>query len=160
MDAATLRALLAEDLQEARRLSGLDLTPFFLTQGWLWRLRVDQIAADPSAEEWVARAAVTEPGGVPVGTLGFHGPPDDGGMVEVGYTVDPAHRRRGVATAMLRLALAEAAADPRVNRVRASISPDNAASLGTIRRFGFVRVGEQIDEEDGLEILYEWDATR
>jgi ribosomal-protein-alanine N-acetyltransferase len=45
--------------------------------------------------------------------------------------------------------------EPRVRTVRASISPDNAASLATIAGFGFVRVGEQWDDEDGLELLFE-----
>jgi L-amino acid N-acyltransferase YncA len=39
--------------------------------------------------------------------------------------------------------------------VRASIRPDNQASLATIRPFGFVQVGEQWDDEDGLELVYE-----
>ena len=36
-----------------------------------------------------------------VGRAGFHGPPDAGGMVEVGYAVDPDFRRRGNAIAAL-----------------------------------------------------------
>ena len=39
--------------------------------------------------------------------------------------------------------------------VRASISPDNEASLATIAGFGFVQVGEQWDDQDGLELLFE-----
>ena len=36
-----------------------------------------------------------------------------------------------------------------------SISPDNEASLATINGFGFVHVGEQWDEEDGTELIFE-----
>ena len=39
--------------------------------------------------------------------------------------------------------------------VRASISPTNEASLATLRPFGFEAVGEQWDDEDGLELLFE-----
>ena len=39
--------------------------------------------------------------------------------------------------------------------LRATISPDNAASLGLIAQFRFVEVGEQWDDEDGLETIYE-----
>ena len=63
--------------------------------------------------------------------------------------------RRGHARRLLATALAWAAADPRVRTVRASISPTNVASLSTIRPFGFTHVGEQWDDEDGLELLYE-----
>jgi RimJ/RimL family protein N-acetyltransferase len=39
--------------------------------------------------------------------------------------------------------------------VRATISPDNAASLATIAGFGFTENGEQWDEEDGRELIFE-----
>ena len=90
-----------------------------------------------------------------VGLVGFHGPPDERGMVEVAYGVDPAFRRRGWARALLATALDWAASEPSVTVVRASISPSNEASLATLRPFGFQRVGEQWDEEDGLELLFE-----
>ena len=51
--------------------------------------------------------------------------------------------------------LDRAAREPTVRVVRASVSPDNAPSLGLIGQYGFERVGEQWDEEDGLEIIYE-----
>jgi RimJ/RimL family protein N-acetyltransferase len=155
---AAMDALLAGDLEAASGLAGVQLTPYILEHGWLWEIRAEQVRRDPAAAEWVARAAVVD--GVVVGHAGFHGPPDDAGMVEVAYSVDPAYRRRGYATAMLEAAIAWAAADPAVRTVRASISPDNAASLATLRPFGFVEVGEQWDEEDGLELLFERPVRR
>ena len=146
-------ALLLGNLPRASDLAGVELTPYILEHYWLWQIRADQIRRDPAATEWVARAAVID--GVVVGHAGFHGPPDPDGMIEVAYSVDPAFRRRGYARAMLEALLAWAAADPRVRTVRASISPDNLASLATLRPFGFVEVGEQWDEEDGLELLFE-----
>jgi RimJ/RimL family protein N-acetyltransferase len=56
---------------------------------------------------------------------------------------------------MVRALLAWAATAEGVTRVRASISPDNEASLATIRGFGFEAAGEQWDDEDGLEIIHE-----
>ena len=44
--------------------------------------------------------------------------------------------------------------------MRASISPDNVGSQRTLAPFGFDRVGEQWDEDDGLEILYERSTRR
>ena len=90
-----------------------------------------------------------------VGHVGFHGPPDVRGMVEVAYSVDPALRRRGHARRLLTTAFAWAAAEPAVRTVRASIAPDNVASLATIARFGFVFVGEQWDDQDGRELVFE-----
>ncbi|MGH3589248.1 MAG: GNAT family N-acetyltransferase [Pseudonocardia sp.] len=150
-------ALEAGDRTSASREAGVELSDFLAGEecAWLWRIRLKQIAEDPDSAEWVARAGLTVPDGVAVGHAGFHGPPDETGMVEVGYTVDPKHRRRGYARAMLRELIAWAGRDPRVTTVRAAISPDNVASLGTIRGFGFAQVGEQWDEEDGLEIIHE-----
>jgi RimJ/RimL family protein N-acetyltransferase len=76
-------------------------------------------------------------------------------MVEVAYSVDPAYRRRGYARAMLRALLRRAAAEPGVSTLRATISPDNSASLATISGFGFTEVGDQWDEEDGRELIFE-----
>jgi len=39
--------------------------------------------------------------------------------------------------------------------VRASVAPGNAPSLGLIAPLGFVHIGEQIDERDGLELVFE-----
>jgi RimJ/RimL family protein N-acetyltransferase len=152
-----LVALRDGDLAAASRLAGVEIPDFFIgdSELWLWRLRLSDIAANPEAARWIARAAVDEPGGFVVGYAGFHGPPDDAGMVEVGYTVLPEYRRRGYARAMLTALLRRAADEPQVRVVRASISPGNAASLATIAGFGFEPAGQQWDEEDGLELLFE-----
>jgi RimJ/RimL family protein N-acetyltransferase len=79
-------------------------------------------------------------------------------MVEIGYGVDPAHRRRGYARAALEALLQRAATEPQVVTVRVTISPDNVASYRLTSQYGFTEVGEQWDDEDGLEIIYEVDA--
>jgi RimJ/RimL family protein N-acetyltransferase len=81
-------------------------------------------------------------------------------MVEIGYAVDPAYRRRGYARAALEALLQRAAHEPRVNTVRVTISPGNTASYALASQYGFAEVGEQWDEEDGLEIIYEVAASR
>ena len=43
--------------------------------------------------------------------------------------------------------------------LRASIAPHNAPSIALVRRAGFQPVGEQVDEEDGLEIIWERAAS-
>ncbi|WP_035802975.1 GNAT family N-acetyltransferase [Kitasatospora mediocidica] len=152
-----MTALLDGDLASASAKAGVALTDFLVADEArrLWRLRLDQIAADPGSARWVARAAVAEPEGVVVGYAGFHGPPDAAGMVEVGYSVAPDRRRRGYARAILAELLRWAGAESGVRTVRASISPDNVASLATISGFGFVEAGEQWDEEDGRELIFE-----
>jgi [ribosomal protein S5]-alanine N-acetyltransferase len=108
---------------------------------------------------WLLRAAVTRTAPAMVGRAGFHGPPDADGMVEIGYRIDPGHRRRGFGFECA-LALVESAERlPGVSVVRASIAPDNAPSLRIATRLGFAQIGEQIDEIDGLELVFERRAS-
>jgi RimJ/RimL family protein N-acetyltransferase len=118
------------------------------------------VVDDPSSAAWVTGAIWDTETDVVVGRAGFHGPPDDDGMVEVGYSVDPACRRRGYAKAALASMLERAAADPAITVVRVSVSPGNVASLGLIAQFGFVQVGDQWDDDDGLELVFEVPANR
>lgn len=158
VDLPTLEALAADDLVAAGVRCGTELTPFIGSEGWLWRLRLAQVASSPADLAWVARPAVALDGpdaGHVVGHLGFHAAPDADGRVEVGYTVDPAYRRRGHARALLTQTAARLETDPRVRLLRASISPDNNASLATIAGLGFREIGEQWDEDDGRELLFE-----
>jgi RimJ/RimL family protein N-acetyltransferase len=104
---------------------------------------------------WVTGVIWDDERHLAVGRAGFHGPPDAAGLVEIGYAVDPAYRRRGYARAALEALLRRAATDPQVRTVRVTITPDNAASYGLASQYGFTRVGEQWDDEDGLEIIHE-----
>jgi RimJ/RimL family protein N-acetyltransferase len=150
-------ALLKGDLAAASTVAEVALTDYFVTDEAmrLWRLRLDQLAREPAHARWIVRAVVAEPEGFVVGHAGFHGAPDQTGTVEIAYSVDPAHRRRGYARAMLTALLNRAATEPTVTTVRATISPTNTASLATIAGYGFTQIGEQWDEEDGLEFIFE-----
>jgi RimJ/RimL family protein N-acetyltransferase len=157
---AVLRALADADLVAANLVSTIPLGPCFIGPEWLgtWRRRAAQVVDDPLSARWITRAIVDVERGVAVGRAGFHGPPDADGMVEVGYAVDPAFRRRGYARAALVALLKWAEEDPSIRTVRASISPDNLASLALVRQYGFVEVGRQWDDEDGLELIFEVEA--
>lgn len=156
LPATAMTALLDGDLPQATAAAGIPLTDYFTTDEakFLWRFRLAQLDRDPSHAPWIVRAAVTEPEGHVVGHAGFHGAPENG-TVTIAYSVDPAHRRKGYARAMLAALLERAAAEPSVTTVRATISPDNKASLATIAGRGFTYIGEQWDEEDGRELIFE-----
>lgn len=157
LSAKALRALADGDLAGGSAEAGVDLDEHFVSDRarWIFGHRADQLTEDPSAGPWTTRAVVSEPDGVVVGDAGFHGPPDEAGMVEVGYTVVPRYRRQGYARAMLTALLARAAAEPDVRTVRARIKSDNSASLATLAGFGFTRVGEQGNEQDGIVFVFE-----
>jgi ribosomal-protein-alanine N-acetyltransferase len=121
-----------------------------------WRLQ--QIASDPSQEPWLIRAIVLRETGTAVGYANFHAPPDERGMVEIGYTIVPSQRRRGYAFEAAGGMWAWAARNG-ARILRASMSPDNEPSLALIRRAGFAEVGSQMDEIDGLELIFEKPAV-
>jgi RimJ/RimL family protein N-acetyltransferase len=119
--------------------------------GSRWR----EAAAGPGRPDAAAGSARPDAAETAVGRAGFHGAPDENGMAEVGYAIDPAYRRRGYARAALAFLLDRAAREPAVRTVRASVRPDNHASRALIESTGFVPVGQQWDDEDGLETVYE-----
>lgn len=123
--------------------------------GALWRMRSKQLIDTPRDAPWITRSMVDPLVAFPVGVAGFHGAPDETGMVEIGYRVAPDLRRRGYARRSVETLLHVARGQLDVKTVRATISPDNLPSLALIRSFGFVESGEQWDEEDGLEIIFE-----
>jgi RimJ/RimL family protein N-acetyltransferase len=162
LPAPVFRALADGDLVAANAVSPVPLPAYFTSPEWTgtWRRRSEQVGRDPASAAWVTGVIWDEEQQVAVGRAGYHGPPDPSGMVEIGYAVDPAYRRRGYARAALEALLARAAREPQVRTVRVTISPGNAASRALASQYGFAEVGEQWDEDDGLEIIYEVDAGR
>ena len=157
LSGAVFAALADGDLAAAAAASPVPLPPGFADPAWrpVWRMRAEQVAADPSAAAWVTGVVWDPDRRLAVGRAGFHGPPDGRGMVEVGYAVLPEHRRRGYARAALAALVERARAEPAVSVVRLSIAPSNTASQAVARPFGFVVVGEQVDEVDGVEVVSE-----
>jgi hypothetical protein len=62
-------ALVAGDLVAASAHAGVELTDYFTGPDctWLWRLRLDQVTADPESRRWVARVGVDARTGAVVG---------------------------------------------------------------------------------------------
>ena len=77
-----------------------------------------------------------------IGDIGFHGPPDADGVIEVGYSVEPDWRRRGIAGEALEALLAWVDREPDVVAVIAHCAPDNVPSIRLLESHGFARVGE------------------
>lgn len=152
-----LEALLARDLARAEAISGALIPPAWVEQaaGYL-QLRLGELQADPARQRWLDRLIVLrDEGGPLVGHVGFHGPPDDRGVLEVGYRVLEAHRGQGVASEAVKGLLDWAFREAGVTTFRASIAPGNGPSLRLAARLGFQQVGRQVDEEDGEELVFE-----
>ena len=157
---ADIHELGSGDPKRVASLSSEQLTPYIRGAECqrLWEYRSGQLKATPTDAPWITRLIEDPVTSTVVGVAGFHGPPNENQMVEFGYRVEPIHRRQGYARASLETLLAVAAEHPDVRIVRATISPDNTASRRLIDQYGFVEVGEQWDDDDGLEIIFELDA--
>jgi len=159
MSVPFMEALQRNDLAAAERAANATVPadmPHDMRNFLIFRLA--QLALDPSIHEWLGRLMVLEgPDGHRrvIGSIGFHGPPDSEGRVEVGYRVEPEYRRQGYASESVKALFDWAHQTHGINRFVASISPGNAASLGLAAGFGFRQVGEQMDEIDGLELVFE-----
>ena len=155
-----MEALAARDLEGASREIGVALPAGMPEElEHFLEYRSAQLRDDPSAQPWLGRVIVLDDdrGRRAIGSIGFHGPPDDDGRVEVGYRVEPEYRRQGVATEVVRALFGWANREHGVTRFRAATAPNNLASQAVLARFGFRRMGSQMDDLDGLELVFDLD---
>jgi RimJ/RimL family protein N-acetyltransferase len=119
------------------------------------RWRVPQVLDDASVNKWFFRWMVERDSKVIVGSLSFHGPPDQQGMLEIGLSVHEKFQRKGYGREALIGMWMWASEQPGVKLFRYTVGPHNTASVELVRGMGFTYVGQQIDEEDGPEDIYE-----
>ncbi len=101
------------------------------------RERIERCLADPSVEAFV----ITRSGAI-VGTLSLDQIRRDiMQSADVGYWVDPRHRRQGIATGAIGLALGHAFTTLRLHRVHATVDVDNRPSQRALEANAFHRVG-------------------
>lgn len=89
---------------------------------------------DPGARLWIAEEDGTAVGQVRVDT--------DNGVGVVSIAVAPDQRGRGLGSAILRAMLVEASRERITQTLRATVHPDNVASLRAFERVGFRQLEE------------------
>ena len=161
MTLAFLAAAIRGDQAQAAQLLGVTIPADWWPVSRFTQIRLAQVRRDPALQPWLDRAIVLRQQQTMVGSINFHTAPDPEylralapGGVEFGYTVFPEFRRQGYATEAC-LALMTWAQQQGVTRFILSISPQNQPSLRIAAHFGFVKIGSHMDEEDGLEDIYE-----
>ena len=152
---------LFENRNDAQALSGKAFTnPLRVLidfQGPLaWR--VPQVKESAEVNEWFVRWAVLRSTQEVIGSTSFHGAPDANGMMEIGLGVEAAFQRQGFGKEILQGMWGWVVKEPGVKILRYTVSPTNTASIALINSFGFNFMGEQIDEIDGPESIYEMSA--
>jgi ribosomal-protein-alanine N-acetyltransferase len=125
-----------------------------VSPAWLAQLRIS-LSSDP----WLHGFAVVDRESHSViGNVGFKGPPDEDGTVEIAYGIVPAFQRRGYATEAAAAGVAFAFGNDAVRCVLAHTLPTSDASMRVLEKCGFARIGEVEDPDDGL--VWRWERTR
>ena len=156
MSCEAMRAIMAADWQRAEGLLGTPFPTEWRNDGWGWLApRVVEGDHDARLLVWGTRLARLIDGrGQAVAEVGFHGPPDDDGWVEIGYRVVTGYRRGGLAEEACR-GLLDWAFTQGVDGVRAAISPDNEASARLAQKLGFAHAGRARHEVLGEQLIFE-----
>jgi ribosomal-protein-alanine N-acetyltransferase len=97
----------------------------------------------PEWEGWLTWYAIRVDNDHPVlcGSIGFKGPPDGRGMVEIGFSVLPGFQGQGLATEMVAGIVQWAKKQPLVKHIEAETHVDNKASIRVLERNSFVCIG-------------------
>jgi RimJ/RimL family protein N-acetyltransferase len=125
VDAATVQALLAGDL------GGREIAP-----GWPHE---NTRAGLSFVNHGGLALLIIDDDGRVAGECGTKAPPDDDGMVEIGYGLAPRSRGQGLGTAAVAALVELLRADPSVRRIEAEVHAHNIASQRVIERQGLVR---------------------
>lgn len=101
----------------------------------------------PEWEGWLAWYAVRIDNDDPVlcGSIGFKGPPDEQGIVEIGYSVLQEFQGQGLATEMVAAIVKWAEHQPQVKRIEAETNIDNKASIRVLEKNNFIYVSVGIE---------------
>jgi RimJ/RimL family protein N-acetyltransferase len=117
--------------------------------------RVPQVKVDPTSNKWFVRFIVLTQSREVIGSTSFHGVPDEAGMMEIGIGIEEAFWGNGYATEALLGMWRWVITEPGISTLRYTVSPNNLASVSIIKKFGFHYQGQQMDEIDGPEDIYE-----
>ena len=114
--------------------------------------------AEADAQWWAPFLFVHRADRAVVGIGGCKGPPDAAGVVEIGYSIAPAYRGRGLATEAARALVEHAFTFAEVREVCAHTLPEPNASNRILTKAGFRFAGEVTHPEDGR--IWRWERTR
>ncbi len=117
--------------------------------------RIPRVKREPVFAEIGLFLAIEKASNEIIGSAGFHDFPDEKGMIEIGFGIVPEKQNQGFGTELLIGMWKMICLRPDVQNLRYTVSPENKSSVHIIKRMGFEKVGEQMDPEDGLELIYE-----
>jgi ribosomal-protein-alanine N-acetyltransferase len=150
-----------EDEQKLARLLNVSLA-----EGWLEFEAAQQampysyeyLKAHPSAFGWWTYLFIHTEDNALIGIGGFKGEANAEGMVEIGYSIAPGYRLRGLATEAARAMIDYAFSHPHVTSVDAHTLPERNPSTRVLQRVGMKHVGTAQDPDEGE--VWHWSLKR
>ena len=117
----------------------------------------------PHPTQWQFREIFLSSSNEKVGEINFHRSPAGDeftpeGTVEVGVEIAEMYQRNGFASEALMAMWLWATEHEEIKVLRYTVSATNHPSMRIIQKFGFTHVGQQIDDEDGPEEIFEMSA--
>ncbi|MEZ2337544.1 GNAT family N-acetyltransferase [Mucilaginibacter sp. RCC_168] len=164
MSSDVVEACLAGNLRSAGRLLGASIPKELLEHTSSFEYGRRQLNNDPDYFPWSARAVILPEEQVMIGLIRFHSRPDPEYLhayvrdaVELGYRIFKGYQRLRYATEAITAMMTWAQTEFGVTKFVASVSPENIPSMQLVTRLGFTKIGEAMDDVDGLEyvLLYE-----
>lgn len=117
--------------------------------------RVPQVKQAPWLNKYLVRWIVLRASREIIGSISFHGGASEVGMIEIGLGIDARFRNQGYGMEALAGMWIWVCQQEGVKILRYTVSSANLASVALIKKFGFKHVGQQLDEADGPEEIYE-----
>ncbi|MEN0055793.1 MAG: GNAT family protein [Mucilaginibacter sp.] len=161
MNNEVIEACLAGNLRIASGLLGASISEELLEHLSSFKYGQQQLHDDPDYLPWSARAIILPGEKVMIGLIRFHSRPDPEYLhvyvrdaVELGYRIFKNYRRLNYATEAIKATMAWAQSEFNINKFIASVSPENQPSLQLIARMGFIKIGEAMDDVDGVEYVF------
>ncbi|MBB6112928.1 Protein N-acetyltransferase, RimJ/RimL family [Mucilaginibacter lappiensis] len=164
MSIDVVEACLAGNLRSAGRLLGASIPEELLEHTSSFQYGQRQLNNDPNYFPWSARAVILPEEQVMIGLIRFHSRPDPEYLhtyvrnaAELGYRIFKGYQRLRYATEAITAMMAWAQTEFGANKFVASVSPENIPSMQLVTRLGFTKIGEAMDDVDGMEyvLLYE-----
>lgn len=122
--------------------------------------RIPRVKTNPEFVEICLVLAIEKNTGDIIGSAGFHDFPNEKGMIELGFEIVPEKQNQGFGTELLHGMWKMICQRPEVQILRYTVSPENTPSVHIINKLNFTLVGEQIDPEDGVELIYEMSVSQ
>jgi ribosomal-protein-alanine N-acetyltransferase len=133
-------ALIAGDLEAAKRLTGVTFLPDPQLGDLHWHLRA--MRADCNQIAWRIRAIVERSSNTVVGSINLKGLPTADGDVEIGWGLVETARNKGYAAEAAAAVIAWVFQQPGVTSISATVPDENHTSQRVATRLGLVRTAE------------------